>query len=101
MDTPIFDFISTYVNSSTARLHMPGHKGVEFLGVERYDITEIKGADELYNPKGILMESENNASSLFKTAHTFLAVIKFNLFCRKHKAFYACYHRFKKGNNTS
>ena len=71
MNTPINDFLKKYSKDKFSRFHMPGHKGVEFLGVERYDITEIKGADELYNPKGIIMESENNASSLFKTAHTF------------------------------
>ena len=50
MDTPIFDFVQNYIKSNTARLHMPGHKGVSFLGCEAFDITEIMGADELYAP---------------------------------------------------
>jgi len=50
---------------------MPGHKGRELLGCERYDITEIDGADVLYSADGIIEESENNASSLFGTAHSF------------------------------
>ncbi len=50
---------------------MPGHKGIEFLGCEPYDITEINGADVLYSPDGIILESENNASELFGTEHTF------------------------------
>ena len=70
MDTPIFDFISTYVNSSTARLHMPGHKGKSFIGCEKYDITEIKGADSLFECSGIIRESEENASRVFGS-HTF------------------------------
>lgn len=50
---------------------MPGHKGVERLGCESLDITEIEGADVLYSPNGIILESENNATRLFGSAHTF------------------------------
>lgn len=70
MDTPIFDFVQNYIKSNTARLHMPGHKGVSFLGCEQFDITEIKGADELYAPTGIIRQSEENASRLFDTSKT-------------------------------
>ena len=70
MDTPIFDFVQNYIKSNTARLHMPGHKGVSFLGCESADITEIKGADELYAPDGIIRKSEENATLLFDTAKT-------------------------------
>lgn len=65
MNTPIYDFVSKYKKSNTERLHMPGHKGTSLLGVEEYDITEIKGADSLYEAQGIIKESEENASSLF------------------------------------
>ena len=44
---------------------MPGHKGTDFLGFEEKDITEIDGADSLYEADGIINESEKNASSLF------------------------------------
>ena len=70
MDTPIFDFVQNYIKSNTARLHMPGHKGVSFLGCEAFDITEIRGADELYAPDGIIRKSEENATLLFGTAKT-------------------------------
>lgn len=70
MNTPIYDFVQNYIKSNTARLHMPGHKGVSFLGCEQSDITEIKGADELYAPTGIIRESEENATHLFGTAKT-------------------------------
>ncbi len=70
MDTPIFDFVQNYIKSNTARLHMPGHKGVSFLGCEALDITEINGADELYTPEGIIKKSEENAASLFETSKT-------------------------------
>ena len=70
MNTPIYDFVQNYIKSNTARLHMPGHKGVSFLGPEAFDITEIKGADELYAPSGIIRESEENATHLFDTSKT-------------------------------
>lgn len=66
MNTPIFDFVSAYAKSGKARLHMPGHKGVELLGCESLDITEIGGADSLYEANGIIKESESNASQLFE-----------------------------------
>lgn len=71
MKTPIYDFARAYADSSALRLHMPGHKGVPFLGCEPLDITEIDGADSLYHAGGIILESENNASALFGSAHTF------------------------------
>ena len=112
MTTPIADFVRTYAQKDISRLHMPGHKGATLLGCEALDITEISGADVLYSASGIIEESENNATALFGTAHTFystegstlaikamLAIIKKNapkgakiLAARNvHKAFvYAC-----------
>ena len=71
MTTPIVDFVRSYAQSGTARLHMPGHKGRSLLGFEPLDITEICGADELYAPEGIIAESEANATRLFGTAHSY------------------------------
>lgn len=70
MKTPIYDFIKEYNEKNISRLHMPGHKGRTFLGPESMDITEIKGADELYYPEGIIAESEANATELFGTGVT-------------------------------
>ena len=41
-------------------MHMPGHKGKSLLGYEKNDITEIFGADSLYQASGIIKESEQN-----------------------------------------
>ncbi len=68
MNTPICDFVKEYEKKGTLRLHMPGHKGIG--EVEKFDITEIDGADVLYNAKGIIKQSEDNAASLFGTAKT-------------------------------
>lgn len=65
MDTPICDFVREYAQSNTCRLHMPGHKGNAFLGIEHLDITEIQGADSLYEAEDIIAKSEANASALF------------------------------------
>lgn len=65
MNTPICDFVRRYADSSPLRLHMPGHKGKGPLGIEQLDITEISGADSLYEASGIIAESEANASILF------------------------------------
>lgn len=70
MDTPICDFVKCYAQSGTMRLHMPGHKGTGPLGIEQLDITEIAGADSLYEADGIIAQSEANASAIFGS-HTF------------------------------
>ena len=71
MNTPICDFINKYAKKDTARLHMPGHKGVSFLGCEKMDITEIRGADELYDAEGIIAESEANAGNFLVSGKPF------------------------------
>ena len=65
METPICDFVRKYAESEEIRLHMPGHKGKNLLGLEALDITEIDGADSLYEADGIIRQSEENASELF------------------------------------
>ena len=65
MDTPILDFVRAYAESGTIRAHMPGHKGRGPLGIEALDLTEIQGADSLYEADGIIRRSEENASRLF------------------------------------
>ena len=70
MRTPVCDFCRNYAQSDALRLHMPGHKGMPLIGFEPLDLTEIDGADSLFEAEGILRESEENASRLFG-AHTF------------------------------
>ena len=65
MNTPIYDFVKAYNDLRPARFHMPGHKGRGPLGCEDLDLTEIPGADSLYEAAGIIAESEANASALF------------------------------------
>lgn len=68
MNTPICDFVRDYAARQPDRLHMPGHKGRG--AAEQLDITEIAGADVLYHPTGIILESEKNAAALFGSRRT-------------------------------
>ncbi len=70
MNTPIADFVRGYEKQNMTRMHMPGHKGVAVCGCEGLDITEISGADSLYEADGIIAESEANATELFGTGRT-------------------------------
>lgn len=70
MKTPIADFVNHYAKKNMSRFHMPGHKGTAFLGCEALDITEVAGADSLYEADGIIAESEENATQIFGTGRT-------------------------------
>ena len=65
MDVPIFNYVNQYLASDPTRLHMPGHKGWGPLDCEDRDLTEIPGADSLYEADGVIAASERNASGLF------------------------------------
>ena len=67
--TPVDDFIRAYAKEGTIRAHMPGHKG-RGEGPERWDITEVTGADSLYEANGIIRDSEENAGRLFGSGIT-------------------------------
>lgn len=68
--TPVNDYISEYEKSGFSRFHMPGHKGKFLHGLENRDITEIKGADYLYEAEGIIAESERLTAELFGSGKT-------------------------------
>ena len=50
---------------------MPGHKGRQVTGGEKYDITEIHGADSLFEADGIIAESEKNLTDIYNTRASF------------------------------
>lgn len=75
MDTPIYDFLCNLIKKDTSRFFMPGHKGNintnnDFEMINKYDITEINGADALYSADSIIKNSEDNASRLFGSKAT-------------------------------
>ncbi|MBD5111003.1 MAG: amino acid decarboxylase [Ruminococcaceae bacterium] len=68
MNTPICRFLDKYTSENKLRLHMPGHKGET-----PHDITEIYGADNLYESditNGIIGTSEMFAARIFGAAKT-------------------------------
>ena len=75
MNTPIYDYMKRYASSGMLRVHMPGHKGYSpEEGLESLyglDITEINGADSLFEADGIILESEKNMASLYGSRATF------------------------------
>ena len=70
MRTPIAAFLREYSTRGGTRLHMPGHKGRGFTPEISHDITEISGADVLYTPESIILESERLTAAIFGTART-------------------------------
>lgn len=67
--SPINRFLREYSKSGSARFHMPGHKG-RVKSDFSFDITEIKGADSLYEASGIINRSERTASEIYNTRAT-------------------------------
>lgn len=68
--TPINDYIENYCTEGVSRFHMPGHKGQVLHGLEPFDITEIDGADYLFEADGIIAQSERLTSELFGSGAT-------------------------------
>ena len=66
-------------NIDTLPMHMPGHKRntkkfPDHRGLFDIDITEIEGYDNLHAPSGILKESMDKASRIFKTENSIYLV---------------------------
>lgn len=68
---PLTAFLRKYAQNSHIRCHMPGHKGKVLPGFPelseafRHDITEIAGADSLFEADGILLQAEQNTASVY------------------------------------
>ena len=71
METPICDFVKEYADNGFSRFNMPVHKGRKFIVCEKYDITEIDGADVLSHAEGIIKKSQENAAKLFGSGASF------------------------------
>lgn len=65
------DFLKSYADSGIIRGHMPGHKGQapedmpELAGAYAMDITEIAGADSLFEAHGILLSGEKRTAAVY------------------------------------
>ena len=84
MKTPICDFVNRYAKKDTARLHMPGHKGSAIYRENGYDafldnfvdcdITEIPGADNLYQAEEIIAETMEKYRKLYGVRESYLLI---------------------------
>ena len=84
MKTPVQDFLISHAKRNPVSFHMPGHKGSaiykrfgfnEFL--ENYmdcDVTEIIGADNLFQTEGILKEAQDAYAELYDSNKSYLLV---------------------------
>ncbi len=64
-------FLEDYANGDMLRAHMPGHKGCappdspQLQSLYAMDITEISGADSLFEADGVLLAGEQRSASLW------------------------------------
>lgn len=81
----ISDFLVEHKEVRPVSFHMPGHKGREdlfvkcgFAGFARNmvgnDVTEIPGADNLFDPRGTILRVKENYAKLYGVKHTELLV---------------------------
>lgn len=80
----IHRFLLEHANKNTVSFHMPGHKGAgiyskygydEFLSrMMDCDITEIPGADNLFQAEGIIMATQRQYAALYDVEHSYLLI---------------------------
>ncbi|WP_312640942.1 aminotransferase class V-fold PLP-dependent enzyme [Hydrogenoanaerobacterium sp.] len=78
--TPLLKAVNEYIKRDAARFHMPGHKGFlmhrepdRFSEAYRYDITEVQGADSLYEAHGAIRETEEAFARIYGAKRTLLS----------------------------
>lgn len=80
LNIPIYNAIKAYADSGTVPFHMPGHKygrGIpdEYLSkIEKLDLTEIPGTDNLHAPTGAIKEAQELAAAAFGARESFILV---------------------------
>ena len=84
MKTSIINQLKEIVDTDLISFHMPGHKlgkVYDKLGysdivknIYKMDTTEISGTDNLHSPEGIIKESQERASKMFKSEYTYYLV---------------------------
>lgn len=80
----VVEFLQQHARQHPVSFHMPGHKGRElyctygysaFLeGIPDWDITEIPGADNLFQTEGILAETQRQYAELYGVDSSYLLV---------------------------
>lgn len=78
MESKLYNKLLEYSASDYYGFHMPGHKrNVDCIDMKdpyTFDITEIEGFDNLYNPKGIILEEMEKARRMYNSKKTYFLV---------------------------
>ena len=75
-NTPLRNRIEKILKEDKTRMYMPGHKGrmaEPFTTIAPYDITEIEGADSLYDCDDVLLELEERISGAYGTGASIIS----------------------------
>lgn len=80
----IYDFMNSYLGKDTVSFHMPGHKGSHFYRrfgyhdfldrIMDYDITEIAGADNLFQPESIIQGVQDHYTELYDCKKSYILI---------------------------
>lgn len=78
------EFLLQHACKDPVSFHMPGHKGAAIFRKYGYgefldnfvdcDVTEIPGADNLFQAEGIIMEAQKKYSRLYQVDHSYLQI---------------------------
>lgn len=71
---PIENALEEYIEKDLSRFHMPGHKGAEsFPDYYKYDITEVEGADSLFESSEAIFETEKRFERIYGAGASLLS----------------------------
>ena len=83
-DKALGDFLAEHARTGAVSFHMPGHKGAGFyekngFGTEMkrladWDITEIAGADNLFQPETVIRRTMQKYERLYQTRRSYLLI---------------------------
>lgn len=83
-DIGITNFLVEHASKKPVSFHMPGHKGAKFYkrngcgkfmrNIADYDITEIPGADNLFQTEGIIEETADKYADLYDVEKSYLLI---------------------------
>lgn len=80
----LYDFLKRHASRDAVSFHMPGHKGSDlyrrygygdFLDqIMAFDVTEIHGADNLFQAEGVLKQVQDKYARLYESQSSYLLV---------------------------
>ena len=71
---PIENALNEYIGKDLSRFHMPGHKGAEnFPEYFKFDITEVEGADSLFESAEAIFETEKRFAKIYGAGASLLS----------------------------